>query len=976
MKNNYLLLIAAAAVAASCSDTLKVSTPVEDEGAYVTIEQPDVVSTKGLTYNDGIISFAWESGDQLMVYGETNSAAIFTINESGTSVAKLESPDFQLNEGKKYYVYSPVSGTLSRADKNAVNVSFSGQRQIANTDTKHLSLNQYACAVGTVENNTINFQLYNQVAWIRYSHTFAEGATGAKTVTISVSEGEPFVVDGTLDATAPVSEKGFTTSITATKSASSITLELGEESGNGIDIAAGEVLNAFFTVHPVDLTGKTITFTVKNSEGNVLVSNDYYGVAIKRNDVKKFVDDSVKPNKVATVDGVPYATIKDAIDNVAEGGTITLLANVQDESIFVAKGEKNFTLDLDGHTFTASYPLAGSTGTQNQALHLEAGNTITIKNGTIKAIDGVEKLKFIIQNYANLTLEDVTIDAGNLNYPDQVCYALSNNCGNVLLTGNTSIINVPEGAIAMDACKYSSYEKPTVTVSTTGTIGGSIELSGGDLVLGADLKVTKPIVGMYKGVSDINLAKHTITAPEIAVLNENATLTIHNGNIVSENKVGVMVGDNSNTTLTSCNVTGLEGAVATGLATGATITITNGKYTATDNAVIAGNGSKREGDPNTIIINRATINGSIKSSGYIACGIYAPWKDIITINGMTMNVENGCGVLVRGGKVSITRASLATAARKITVSGDKSGWIGDSKNIVECKTLVLDKAAKYPDWESATILVDAGDYYYDDSAKDFLTDGYTIIDKGDHFSVVKETIASNESELETGLNLANNVVATLSESIEVSTVSCHKTSTLRLNNGSIIGNGGPESKHTAALALAKGGNVTIEGKGKIVGPTISGSATEAIRISNGGTLNIKSDDIIVDGGSGSTGNYAIMIVQGTANIYGGYYHSGKDVKDGSSEVIYLNPTKASNSIANLNVYGGVFECEGDAVYLINCKDEYRSKCNIKIMGGTFVGFNPADNTAEGANTNFLADGYVSKEITYNGKQAWEVTKAE
>lgn len=46
------------------------------------------------------------------------------------------------------------------------------------------------------------------------------------------------------------------------------------------------------------------------------------------------------------------------------------------------------------------------------------------------------------------------------------------------------------------------------------------------------------------------------------------------------------------------------------------------------------------------------------------------------------------------------------------------------------------------------------------------------------------------------------------------------------------------------------------------------------------------------------------------------------------------------------------------------------------MGGTFVGFDPGNNTVEGPNTNFLADGYVSKEITYNGKQAWEVTKAE
>ena len=44
------------------------------------------------------------------------------------------------------------------------------------------------------------------------------------------------------------------------------------------------------------------------------------------------------------------------------------------------------------------------------------------------------------------------------------------------------------------------------------------------------------------------------------------------------------------------------------------------------------------------------------------------------------------------------------------------------------------------------------------------------------------------------------------------------------------------------------------------------------------------------------------------------------------------------------------------------------------MGGIFVGFNPANNTAEGANTNWVPDGYVSTQTTYNGKTAWEVKK--
>ena len=741
MKKKYLSIIIASFVVASCNDTMEISPVLENtEGAYVTIEQPDAALTKGLAYSDGKLSFVWESGDQLMVYGPTTSSATLTINEGGGSVAKLESPDFRLMDGKTYYVFSPVEGTHTGASKDKVNVSFENQRQTANTNTEHLRLNQYACAVGTVENNAISFQLYNQVAWIRYSHTFAEGATGAKTVTISVSEGEPFVLAGTIDATAPVTEKGFTTSITASKSASEITLDLGEESGNGIDITAGEELNAFFTVHPVDLTGKTITITVKDSEGNALVSNDYYGVAIKRNSVKNFEDDSVKPNEVAAVDGVFYATIKDAIDNVSDGGTITLLANVQDEAIFVAKGENNFTFDLDGHTFTAIDPLAGSTGTKNQALHLEAGNTITIKNGTIKAIDGAENIKFIIQNYANLTLEDVTIDAGNLNYPGQVCYALSNNCGNVLLTGNTSIINVPEGAISMDACKFSSYEKPTVTVSTTGTIEGTIELSGGDLVLGADLNITKPITGNYEGVSDVNLAGHTLTAPKIAILNGGkSTLTIHDGNIVSEGYMGVMVNSNTTTTLTSCNVTGVEGAVGTGLATGATITINGGTYTATDNAVIAGNGSKRDGDANNITIDGGRFKGQITTKGYIACGIYAPWKDIITVNGGDFEVTNGVGVLCRGGQVNINGGTFST-------TGEGTGWVGDNKNQIACKTLVLDIAAKYPEWESAKISVTAGTFS-DDASKTFVAEGYEVKQNGDVYTVVESTsipVASQE----------------------------------------------------------------------------------------------------------------------------------------------------------------------------------------------------------------------------------------
>ena len=41
------------------------------------------------------------------------------------------------------------------------------------------------------------------------------------------------------------------------------------------------------------------------------------------------------------------------------------------------------------------------------------------------------------------------------------------------------------------------------------------------------------------------------------------------------------------------------------------------------------------------------------------------------------------------------------------------------------------------------------------------------------------------------------------------------------------------------------------------------------------------------------------------------------------------------------------------------------KESITVYGGTFVGFNPANNEAEGEGTNFVADGY--KAVESNGE---------
>lgn len=86
-----------------------------------------------------------------------------------------------------------------------------------------------------------------------------------------------------------------------------------------------------------------------------------------------------------------------------------------------------------------------------------------------------------------------------------------------------------------------------------------------------------------------------------------------------------------------------------------------------------------------------------------------------------------------------------------------------------------------------------------------------------------------------------------------------------------------------------------------------------------------------------------------------------------------------------SVQGGVFEVQQpfpgagkEYEFVLNCYDANGKAGTAKIIvtGGTFVGFNPADNYAEGAHTNFVAPGYVSVKTTYNGKEAWTVKKAD
>lgn len=175
---------------------------------------------------------------------------------------------------------------------------------------------------------------------------------------------------------------------------------------------------------------------------------------------------------VAKIGDTTYQTLEAAVNAApdSEQTTIMLLRDAAGNGVVVKN--KNITFDLAGHTYDIDGTTVGSSGTETNGFQLLKGSAVTFKNGTITS----DKAKILIQNYSDLTLENVVLDGSNLAGP----YTLSLNNGKVNITGNTSILAKANGGVAFDLYYWPDggyLDGVQVTVNTTGTISGPIELS-------------------------------------------------------------------------------------------------------------------------------------------------------------------------------------------------------------------------------------------------------------------------------------------------------------------------------------------------------------------------------------------------------------------------------------------------------------------------------------------------------------------
>lgn len=146
-----------------------------------------------------------------------------------------------------------------------------------------------------------------------------------------------------------------------------------------------------------------------------------------------------------------------------------------------------------------------------------------------------------------------------------------------------------------------------------------------------------------------------------------------------------------------------------------------------------------------------------------------------------------------------------------------------------------------------------------------------------------------------------------------------------------------------------------------------------------GDLTINGDgEVYCEGGAN---NNAIIVEQGGhLVINGGTYNVGANTNSGKSNatIFVMGPDKYGKN-GSVEINGGVFMAEAGSdgtPFVLNQHDAITVNC-FSVKGGTFIGFNPADNNADGAHTNYVADGYHSTKVSTDpatGISTYVVTK--
>ena len=252
---------------------------------------------------------------------------------------------------------------------------------------------------------------------------------------------------------------------------------------------------------------------------------------------------TVKPLKdvaVAKIGDTYYKTLADAVAAAQDGDTITLLKDTIGSGIGTYKNPgkdlqgndqitaKGFTIDFNQHTYSVDKPAVGSKTYETQGFHFEwkgAVDTtpnITLKNGTLNVAKVHDpNLKLLVQNYCNLTLDNMTVDGTNLTKGwGSYTYVTSNCNGTVTIKDSAIISENPNADVAFDVDgARRGYGPVKLTIEGDSKISGKFEVStneGNSLTVKGGYFTTDPSAyvasGYVAGTSDVSGYSYKVVA--------------------------------------------------------------------------------------------------------------------------------------------------------------------------------------------------------------------------------------------------------------------------------------------------------------------------------------------------------------------------------------------------------------------------------------------------------------------------------
>jgi len=214
-------------------------------------------------YREGYgLQFAWTAGDRIAITagiidgGTTEQLCFRTSSSQGLSAnnRSLYATGFSLKDGLQYYSYYPYIWNTA-FDATTVSLSYTGQQQLGNGLTEHLSTYDYSSSLATPNNGSCEFAYHHLGTFLRITYIVPVGISGKATLNIK-TEANKIPSSATLN----LKQQGTSQEVIVSSLTNNFTTSL-----SGLD--SGTSYTAYIAIPAVNLSGEKITLAITTTSG-------------------------------------------------------------------------------------------------------------------------------------------------------------------------------------------------------------------------------------------------------------------------------------------------------------------------------------------------------------------------------------------------------------------------------------------------------------------------------------------------------------------------------------------------------------------------------------------------------------------------------------------------------------------------------------------------------------------------------------